>query len=56
MPERPSSPNIPLNVAAAMLLGLVLPIVYLTVRMNYHEQRAESRRSVFHAVAKVGDE
>ena len=56
VPERPSSPNIPLNVAAAMLLGLVLPIVYLTVRMNYHERRAESRRSVFHAVAKVGDE
>src|SRR5207244_3826956 len=55
VPERPSSPNIPLNVVAAMLLGLVLPIVYLTVQMNYYEQRAGSRRSVFHAVAKRGD-
>jgi uncharacterized protein involved in exopolysaccharide biosynthesis len=35
VPERPSSPNIPLNVAAAMLLGLVLPIVFLTLRMSY---------------------
>ena len=26
VPERPSSPNLPLNVAAALLLGLVLPI------------------------------
>ena len=32
VPERPSSPNLPLNVAAALLLGLVLPILYLTLR------------------------
>ncbi|HXB74547.1 MAG TPA: Wzz/FepE/Etk N-terminal domain-containing protein, partial [Candidatus Acidoferrales bacterium] len=30
VPERPSSPNIPLNVLAALFLGLVLPVVYLT--------------------------
>jgi len=56
VPERPSSPNIPLNVAAAMLLGMVLPIVFLTLQMSYQEQRAGSRRSVFHAVAKARDE
>jgi uncharacterized protein involved in exopolysaccharide biosynthesis len=38
VPERPSSPNTPLNVAAAMLLGLVLPIVFLTLRMSYQER------------------
>jgi uncharacterized protein involved in exopolysaccharide biosynthesis len=38
VPERPSSPNIPLNVAAAMLLGLVLPIVFLTLQMSYQER------------------
>jgi uncharacterized protein involved in exopolysaccharide biosynthesis len=38
VPERPSSPNIPLNVAAAMLMGLVLPIVFLTLRMSYEER------------------
>jgi succinoglycan biosynthesis transport protein ExoP len=38
VPERPSSPNIPLNLAAALLLGLVLPIVYFTLEMNYQER------------------
>jgi len=45
VPERPSSPNIPLNLAAALLLGLVLPVLYFTLEMNYQEQRA--RRTVY---------
>jgi len=45
VPERPSSPNIPLNIAVALLLGLVLPILYFTLEMNYQEQRA--RRTVY---------
>jgi hypothetical protein len=52
VPEKPSSPNVPLNVAAALLLGLVLPVLYLTLAMNYQEQRAESRRTVYRAVPK----
>jgi uncharacterized protein involved in exopolysaccharide biosynthesis len=56
VPERPSSPNLPLNVAAALLLGLVLPVLYLTLAMNYQEQRAESRRTGYRAVAKTRDE
>jgi uncharacterized protein involved in exopolysaccharide biosynthesis len=56
VPERPSSPNPPLNLAAALLLGLVLPILYLTLQMSYEEQRASGRRSVFHAVSKARDE
>jgi uncharacterized protein involved in exopolysaccharide biosynthesis len=55
VPERPSSPNIPLNVLAALFLGLVLPIVYLTLQMSYQEQRAGSRRNVFQTVAKSPD-
>ncbi len=39
VPERPSSPNLPLNVLAALLLGLVLPVSYLALRMNYEVQR-----------------
>jgi uncharacterized protein involved in exopolysaccharide biosynthesis len=46
VPERPSSPNLPLNLVAAMLLGLVLPILYLTLLMGYQEQRATAHRSV----------
>lgn len=56
VPERPSSPNLPLNIVASLLLGLVLPILYLTLQMGYQEQRASGRRSEFHAVAKARDE
>jgi len=38
VPERPSSPNLPLNAAAAFLLGLLLPALWLAVAMNYREQ------------------
>jgi uncharacterized protein involved in exopolysaccharide biosynthesis len=49
VPQRPSSPNLPLNVAAALLAGLVLPILYLTLEMSFQEQRAASRRSALRA-------
>jgi len=39
VPERPSSPNLPLNVAAALLLGLLLPLVWLALELNFQEQR-----------------
>lgn len=39
VPERPSSPNTSLNVVAALLLGLALPILWLTLRMGYDHQR-----------------
>jgi uncharacterized protein involved in exopolysaccharide biosynthesis len=45
VPERPSSPNIPLNLAAALLLGLILPILYFTLEMSYQEHHA--RRTVY---------
>jgi uncharacterized protein involved in exopolysaccharide biosynthesis len=50
VPERPSSPNLPLDVAAALLLGLVLSVFYFTLEMNYQEQRIRQRRSTFQAV------
>jgi capsular polysaccharide biosynthesis protein len=49
VPQRPSSPNLPLNVAAALLAGLVLPVLYLTLDMSYQEHRASSRRSALRA-------
>src|ERR1017187_4013713 len=55
VPERPSSPNLPLNVAAALLLGLALPILYLTLALSYQERRAGGRRTEFHSVAKGRD-
>ena len=42
VPERPSAPNIPLRVMAALLLGLVVPVVYLTLELSYRTQRANA--------------
>jgi len=39
VPQRPSSPNIPMNVAAALLLALVSSIVYLSVAFAYRRRR-----------------
>ena len=47
VPQRPSSPNFMLNVLAALLLGLILPVVFLAVEMNYQEQRIAVRRGAF---------
>lgn len=52
VPERPSSPNLPLNLAVATLLGLLLPMLYFTLELSYREQRAESRRGEFRAVGE----
>lgn len=47
VPERPSSPNLPLNTAAAFLLGLILPVVWLTIQLSYREQQE------YHSFAKA---
>jgi uncharacterized protein involved in exopolysaccharide biosynthesis len=49
VPQRPSAPNLPLNVLGALVAGLVLPILYLTLQMSFQEQRAASRRSALRA-------
>jgi len=46
VPERPSSPNLPLNLAAALLLGLLFPLVWLALELNIQQQR------VLHALAR----
>jgi uncharacterized protein involved in exopolysaccharide biosynthesis len=56
VPERPSSPNLPLNLAVALLAGLVLPILYLTLEMSFQGRRAMLARGGFRAVAKARDE
>jgi uncharacterized protein involved in exopolysaccharide biosynthesis len=56
VPERPSSPNLPLNVAAALLAGLVLPILYLTLEMSFHVRRTALTHSGFRAMSRSRDE
>jgi uncharacterized protein involved in exopolysaccharide biosynthesis len=56
VPEQPSSPNIPLNLAVAVFLGLLLPLVYLALELSIRPQIAESRRSGLKAWALARDE
>ena len=41
VPERPSSPNIPLNVLVALFAAAVLSFLLLTLRFSYAVQREE---------------
>jgi uncharacterized protein involved in exopolysaccharide biosynthesis len=43
VPERPSSPNIPLNVLVALLAAVVLSFLLLTLRFSYAVGREEPR-------------
>ena len=52
VPERPSAPNVPLNVAAALLAGIALPILFLALTLNFQEQRARGRISALRPIAK----
>ena len=52
VPERPSSPNVPLNIVAALLLSLVLPLLYLTLEMSYRENRARARRTDYYPAVR----
>ena len=52
VPERPSSPNIPLNVGIALLAALVLSALYITLELSYRAQRAESTRRSFRVAGR----
>jgi uncharacterized protein involved in exopolysaccharide biosynthesis len=56
VPEQPSAPNTRLNVLAALLLGLVAPVVYLTLELSYQTQRASVRRPALRVAGTGRDE
>ena len=56
VPERPSSPNLPLNVAAALLAGLVLPVLFLTLQMGFQQRHIAVARTTYRTVAKARDD
>ena len=60
VPERPSFPNLPLSLMAALLLGVILPLLYLTLELSFSRrgeaQRASAGRRLLHTLAKARDE
>lgn len=56
VPQRPSSPNLMLNLLAALLLGLLLPVLYLAIEMNYQAHRITERRTNLPAYMNSSDE
>lgn len=56
VPEQPSSPNVPLNLAAALLFGLLLPMVWLAFELSFQQQRVEAHRSGLPSLARIGDD
>jgi uncharacterized protein involved in exopolysaccharide biosynthesis len=56
VPERPSSPNIPLNIAVALLAGLALPILYFTLRASYQERRISWEAAKYRTPVRARDE
>jgi uncharacterized protein involved in exopolysaccharide biosynthesis len=56
VPERPSSPNLPLNVVVALLAGLVLPLLYFTLRFNFEERRDSWARMSYRTPVRARDE
>jgi chromosome segregation ATPase len=47
VPQRPSSPNLPLNCAAAFALGVVISLMYLAFTFGLQSQRVRYVRSTF---------
>ena len=56
VPERPSSPNLPLNVAVALLAGLALPILFFTLQLSFQEQRVSWEPGVYRTAVRARDE
>jgi len=56
VPERPSSPNIPLNIAVALLAGLALPILFFTLQFSFQEQRVSWEPAVYRTAVRARDE
>ena len=52
-PERPSFPNIPLNLMVAAALGLIVSLFYLTVEYSLESHKAEALRKSLRVASKA---
>jgi uncharacterized protein involved in exopolysaccharide biosynthesis len=56
VPERPSSPNVPLNVTVAFLLAVLASLCYLAIELNYREFRRPPLAEVPRLTRRAGDD
>ena len=56
VPERPSSPNVPLNLVVALLAGVALPMLYFSLRFNFQERRETWERAEYRRPVRARDE
>ena len=52
VPERPSFPNIPLNVLIALFAGAVLSVLYLMAEVRYVAQKAGANRRAIRVASR----
>ena len=55
VPQRPSSPNVPLNLLAALLAALIIALVYLSTVFGYNTKKGESLRTTYRTSARADD-
>ena len=55
VPERPSFPNLPLNLLAAFLLGLVSSVLYVTLEFSFRGQQVQPGRPALR-IASTGSD
>ena len=53
VPERPSFPNLPLNLLVAAALGLIASLFYLTVEFGLESQKADTLRRTLRVASKT---
>ena len=55
IPQRPSFPDIPLNLVAALLAALIIAFICLSVAFGYNVKKGESLRTAYRSGARADD-
>jgi uncharacterized protein involved in exopolysaccharide biosynthesis len=56
VPQKPSWPNVPLNLVASLLIALVASLIYLSVSFNFQHQRRTEPLAPFDVIGKRRNE
>lgn len=56
VPQKPSWPNVPLNLVASLLIALVASLIYLSIAFNFQHQRRTEPLAPFDVIGKRRNE